>query len=468
MSAIDRAFIKAYSDEQVAASEPSRAPARRSSAAEARTANAATAPAKAAATAQSPRRGASRTRRSVAAAAIRADEPAANAAAMPSDPEAVASIAPSTQAASATVESKPKMVVGRRALQKLAESAVVPTPHMSFGQARRAVGHSIDDRDSDVAPRVATVGGDVSTGRSIEKPAVIDSRGAESTAATAAGSKPPQYRLDPAVATAASIQRSSNSGPPQMTAQNAPSMPRVASVEPPAKDLRSLSSYRIPGAPAAPVAALEVDCLVWPPACRLLIERAGSELESAAAMLAEQITNGSQTIAICSVDDGQGCTTVVLCLALKLAAQGMRVCLVDGNISHPQLAELVGLEPECGLESILAGEATLSEVLIESLEDRLTLLPLCKPLRADTIERSKLRQTVTFGELRDQFDAVLVDAGCVGSPAARASIIEGGSIDAAVLVGCASEERIAWQRARRALEQWSVPCWGAIENRCAL
>jgi hypothetical protein len=105
-------------------------------------------------------------------------------------------------------------------------------------------------------------------------------------------------------------------------------------------------------------------------------------------------------------------------------------------------------------------------VLIESLEDHLTLLPLSKPLGADTIERSKLRQTVTFGELRDQFDIVLIDAGCVGSPRARCSILDGGSIDAAILVGCASDEQIAWQRARRALEHWGIPCWGAIENRC--
>jgi Mrp family chromosome partitioning ATPase len=241
---------------------------------------------------------------------------------------------------------------------------------------------------------------------------------------------------------------------------------RPTSVAERAAGLKPLSTYRTEQLPAAPIAALEVDNLAWPPACGLLIERAEAELESAAAILIEQINDASQTIAVCSVDEGQGCTTIVLCMALKLAAQGLRVCLVDGNVTHPQLAEILGLEPELGLESILAGEATLNEVLIESLEDRITLLPLCKPLRGDALERSKLRQTVTFGELRDQFDVVLVDAGSVGSPAARTSILESGSIDAAILVGCTNEDRMAWQRARRVLDQWSVPCWGAIENRC--
>ncbi|MEX2138577.1 MAG: hypothetical protein WD894_04910 [Pirellulales bacterium] len=463
MSAIDRAFIKAYSDEQAAAPEQPHAPARRLSAAEAETTNAAPAPTKPAERAQSPRRTTSRTRRSTAAAAIRADEPTAIAAAMPSHAEADANVVPSKPPVSAAIESKPKMVVGRRALQKLAESAVVPTPHLSFAQTGRPKNH----HDREIATNIATASGDVSSGGRIEERAALDHRGAEQKPVSA-GAELPQYRLDPAVCATAIAQRSSPAGATQMAARNFTAMPRSANVETPAKDLRPLSSYRTEEAPASPMAALEVDRLAWPAACRLLIERAGNELESTAAMLAEQITNGSQTIAICSVDEGQGCTTVVLCMALKLAAQGLRVCLVDGNVSHPQLAEMVGLEPDRGLEIILAGEATLGEVLIESLEDHVTLLPLCKPLRADTIERSKLRQTVTFGELRDQFDLVLIDGGSVGSPAARSSLLAGGSIDATILVGCASEDRIAWERARRTLEQWNVPCWGALENRCRL
>jgi Mrp family chromosome partitioning ATPase len=365
-----------------------------------------------------------------------------------------------------TVESKPKMVVGRHALQKLAESAVVPAPHLSFGKSSRAVVHPTDNQQTDVAQSRAAVAGDVPEIVSVGTRAAVEHRVSERTPGSA-DTKSSQYRLDPAAATVTNAQRSSNAeGPPMITRSSAP-MPRPTVSASPTTALKPLSSYRTEQVQEAPIASLEVDSLAWPPACRLLIERGDQELESAASMLAGQIDGGSQTIAVCSIDEGQGCTTVVLCVALKLAAQGLRVCLVDGNVTHPQLAETVCLEPELGLESILAGEATLNEVLIESLEDRITLLPLCKPLRGDTIERSKLRQTVTFGELRDQFDVVLVDAGCVGSPAARASILEAGSIDAAILVGCASEERIAWQRARQALEKWNVPCWGAIENRCA-
>jgi Mrp family chromosome partitioning ATPase len=463
MSAIDRAFIKAYSDEPLAASESPAPAARRSIPAETKTANMPAATTKSTTTSAAPRKSAGRARRSVVAAAIRADEPTANVIAAPIHPQRDQAISTSTHAASATVQNKPKMVVGRKALQKLAESAVVPSPHMSFQPAGQAVGNANSDGTSDEAMGDEIVAGSVLRERKLQQPPFKEAHSTQAEAAAAPRPKTSQFRLDPAVP-ATTSRKPSSSAAARLTAPTSLAAQGPESVETP--ELRPLSSYRKQETPTAPVAALEVDRLAWPSACRMLIERAGSELESAAAMIAEQSLTESQTLAIASTDDGEGCTTIALCMAIKLAERGARVCLVDGNVSRPQVAELVGLEPERGLESILAGEATLGEVLIESLEDRLTLLPLCKPIGAEMIERSKLRQTVTFGELRDQFDIVLVDAGCVGSPKARCSILDGGSIDAAILVGCASDERIAWQRARRALEHRSIPCWGAIENRC--
>lgn len=469
MSAIDRAFIKAYSDEHVATPEQAGSQPRRSSGVAATAAGGVSAPVKPMATTEPPRRTTSRSRRSAAAAAIRADEPAPSAAASPSNPNVdSARLAPSMQAASGVGESQPKMVVGRRALQKLAESAVVPAPHMSFRQAGRAVTQAMDNQDMDKEGNAATAAPQVSGGWNDEQRAHIDVSAADQTRGSDAGPKSQQYRLDPPVATAAIAKQPPHAGVLPMAMQNSTAAPRSSSAARPGSGLRPLSSFRTEQRPAPPSAALEVDRLVWPPACRLLDERAGSELESAAATLAEHLANGSHAIAIVSTDEGEGCTTVVLSIALKLAEQGRRVCLVDGNASHPELAEMVGLEPQRGLESVLAGEAALSEVLIESLEDHLTLLPLCKPLRGDAIERSKLRQTVTFGELRDQFDVVLVDGGCAGSRATRAGILAGGAIDAAILVGRPNGDQIAWERARRTLEQWNVPCLGAIENRCVL
>ncbi len=280
------------------------------------------------------------------------------------------------------------------------------------------------------------------------------------------GSNMSQYRVDPAPRAAANPPPFPEDANSQQTAHRSKALVSATTSEPSASELGQHSKQRTIVGKNSPDVALEVDRLVLPVACRLLLEQADEELESAASVVGEQLNNGSQILAIVSTDEGEGCTTVALCLTHRLAARGTRVCLVDGSFARPRLAGIVGLEPDCGLESVLAGESALSEVLIESIEDRLTLLPLCKPLRAEEIERAKLRHTVTLGALRDQFDVVLIDAGCAGSPTGRINILDGGSIDAAILVGTANRQPMAWDRARRAIEQRSVPCLGAIENRC--
>jgi Mrp family chromosome partitioning ATPase len=325
-------------------------------------------------------------------------------------------------------EAKPKMVVGRRALQKLAESAVVPAPHLAMRKPQRATDPPAQVQA--VARHSATLAVVASDEPIAAGPVVHDERAAPPASPNIASKS--QYRLDPAASAA---------GTP-------PAISRAVALKTP------------------PIIALEVDQLAMPPACRLLLEGAIDELESAASAVAEQAKNGSQILALVSTETGAGCTTVALCLAQRLGSQGMRVCLVDGNFGHPHLAELVGLEPDCGLESVLSGKTTLGDVLIESLDDGLTLLPLCKPLRAEEIERAKLRHTVTLGALRDQFDVVLIDAGCAVASPGESNILDGGSIDAAILVGTAGGPRTTWDRARRAIEQSSVLCMGAIENRC--
>jgi Mrp family chromosome partitioning ATPase len=217
-----------------------------------------------------------------------------------------------------------------------------------------------------------------------------------------------------------------------------------------------------------PVAALEVDCLVWPPACDALIDRARTDLESVAAQLTDPAGECGATIAVLSIDEGHGGTTVALCLSRIIAQSGTRVCLVDGDYRQPSLAESLGLDTERGLESVLSGEAALGEILVESLEDQLMLLPLARPLAAEAVQRSKLRQTATFGELCDQFDVVLVDAGSLGAaPALRPTLLGAGVIDSVILVGRQTANLELWQRARQALAEWNLPCLGAIANRCA-
>jgi Mrp family chromosome partitioning ATPase len=228
-----------------------------------------------------------------------------------------------------------------------------------------------------------------------------------------------------------------------------------------------LTSQLATVSPPPRLAGLEVDRFLWPVTCEALLDRARDQIESVATLLRDQLDNGVGVVALAGTTLGSGCSTAVLSLGRVLSAAGLLVCLVDADFREPQLAECLGLESERGLENVLAGEAALADVLVESMEDNITLLPLSKPVAPALIERSKLRQTVTLGELRDHFDLVLVDAGHLHTPSNQtANILRAGSgIDAAILVSDAQSKPEELQNACRAIEQCDVHFLGVIENR---
>ena len=59
---------------------------------------------------------------------------------------------------------------------------------------------------------------------------------------------------------------------------------------------------------------------------------------------------------------GDGSTTTAVGLAMSAAAASQRVLLLDANVRHPQLAELLKLEKTRGLVEVLQGKARLATV----------------------------------------------------------------------------------------------------------
>ena len=202
---------------------------------------------------------------------------------------------------------------------------------------------------------------------------------------------------------------------------------------------------------------LEVDTFAWSRVSTKLSLAAGVQLDRLADALAARIAEGRKVVGLAGCRRRQGCTTLLLCAARRLAARGLKVVMVDADFDHPKLARRLGLLPEAGWEEVLAGGLPLAEVLIESLEDRVALLPLPGPL---STESGLPDPAASLDLLRRHYDLVLVDLGEVGAEAAARNWI-----DAVVLVhDVRSTPRAELVRATRRLQAAGQVELGVAEN----
>lgn len=184
-------------------------------------------------------------------------------------------------------------------------------------------------------------------------------------------------------------------------------------------------------------AAFQVDRFAWSPTATRLALAAGIQLDRLADGLAAARTDGRKVVGLGACCRSEGCTTLVLCAARRLAARGLNVLLIDADFRHPCLARRLGLLPQIGWEDVLAGRAQPAEALVESIEDRLTVLPL-RGLAAeqDLPARKAFNPAATVDALRPYYDLILVDLGELGEDGRRGQPLAPAAVwlDAIVLV----------------------------------
>ena len=86
--------------------------------------------------------------------------------------------------------------------------------------------------------------------------------------------------------------------------------------------------------------------------------------------------NNWKTLAVTSAHSGAGKTLTAVNLAITIAKErNQTVLLVDMDFKGPNVLDMLGLSTDKGLLDYLAGEAELSEILVNPGLERLTLLP---------------------------------------------------------------------------------------------
>ena len=182
----------------------------------------------------------------------------------------------------------------------------------------------------------------------------------------------------------------------------------------------------------------EVDRLEWPGVVDRLDSRPDSPLEPLVQALIEFAGRGAKAVALLAAHRGDGCTTVALAAARRLARKGLRVAVVDADFEDPRLATRLGLSPQVGWEEALSGRLPLAEVAIESLDDRLVVLPVCgPPANPEQSSGKPWDMAALVGALGQSCDLVLLDLGRLSKRnKSGGALLEGAGrwIDAAVVV----------------------------------
>lgn len=195
---------------------------------------------------------------------------------------------------------------------------------------------------------------------------------------------------------------------PIAAAEPKPEEPAVAHEEPAAVSPdECLESPIAPPAEFTP--GLQVDHFAWPKVCNRLAAAAEGELGRLAGDLRELVAGRRKVVAVAAASRGEGATSVLLCVAQRLALSGVPTVAVDGDLVRPQLGSMLGLAPAAGWEEVLAGREPLEEVLIQSIDDRLVVLPLQKAVSPSSDLPGRIAQSLAT--LCGHYEAVLVNLG---------------------------------------------------------
>lgn len=172
---------------------------------------------------------------------------------------------------------------------------------------------------------------------------------------------------------------------------------------------------------------------------------------------------GHKVVQVTSPDPGDGKSTFTANLAVSLAQTGKRVLLVDADFRRPRVAKIFGIESSLGLSGVIQGTADLTDAVVESGVENLSLLA-CGPR---PINPSELLGSQQFRELidilRDAYDFVLIDTPpvlAVTDPCVVAPRVDG----VVLLIRITKDVRPHARRSVESLQELGANILGVVVN----
>ncbi len=167
---------------------------------------------------------------------------------------------------------------------------------------------------------------------------------------------------------------------------------------------------------------------------------------------------------ITSAIPGEGKTFTSSNFAATLAQQGFRTLLIDADLRKPSVSKLFfneNIKP--GLSEVLLGSATISEAIVPTEVENLSVLPAggIAPNPSELLAQPAFAQTMR--DLRGQYDRIVIDSSPV--LAVRDPLLLGASVDASCLIVRAGHSPAkATIQAVRLLAESEAPVSGVVLN----
>jgi Mrp family chromosome partitioning ATPase len=161
--------------------------------------------------------------------------------------------------------------------------------------------------------------------------------------------------------------------------------------------------------------AWEVDRLLWPNEVDQLYESESEYFRHAGEKLRNASHEGLRVLGVSATHEGEGCTTLAICLARAAAEAGVKVGLMDANLRSPQLATALGLDFARSWHETLHGNIPLAEAAVTAIADNVTLIPLSKSAARQgfTLDDDLINDILC--QASEAFDLVLVDLGVLSA-----------------------------------------------------
>ncbi|MDZ4141411.1 MAG: CpsD/CapB family tyrosine-protein kinase [Methylotenera sp.] len=119
--------------------------------------------------------------------------------------------------------------------------------------------------------------------------------------------------------------------------------------------------------------------------------------------------NGWRTMAIISPTPAAGKSLIAINLAISIAQQPQKTAmLVDFDLRKPRVAEYLGIQHEKSINDFIAGEADLSEIIVNPGIPRLTVIPTNNPVlkSSETLSSTVFQRLII--ELKERYDSRIV------------------------------------------------------------